>query len=178
AVCTWAVLSSSGPSRIPNYATAPASTAAPAALPDVSQLAAGPGAVALGNWHYDHNNWAEAITHYQRAIALGIDNADVRTDLGNAFRFSSNSPEALKQYAIAQRQNPKHENSLLNTASLHSEVLHDDARAADVWRDFLRRFPDSPSTPRVRQYLSETEARFIQKARSLEQQVKETVTAP
>ncbi len=158
ALCSWAFLSSrSGRSadRVPDYSTAPAAAAIP---PDVSQLAPGPGAVALGNWHYDHNNWLAAITHYQKAISLGLDNADVRTDLGNAFRFSSNAPEALKQYAVAQQKNPRHENSLLNTASLHAEVLHDDAKAAELWREFLRRFPNSAAVPRVKQSLDQLEA--------------------
>jgi tetratricopeptide (TPR) repeat protein len=157
ALCTWAFLSNSGRSanRIPDYTTAPAAPSAASMPPDVSQLAPGPGAVALGNWYYDHSNWAAAITHYQKAISLGIDNADVRTDLGNAFRFTSNAPEALKQYTIAQQKNPRHENSLLNTASLHAEVLHDENKAAQLWREFLRRFPNSAAAPQVRESLSQ-----------------------
>ncbi|MDB6153665.1 MAG: Tetratricopeptide repeat protein [Chthoniobacteraceae bacterium] len=160
ALCTWAFLSSNSgrtAARIPDYtgAVPVATTATP---PDVSQLAPGPGAVALGNWNYDHDNWEAAITHYQKAISLGIDNADIRTDLGNAFRFSSHAPEALKQYAIAQQKNPRHENSLLNTASLHAEVLHDDAKAAELWREFLRRFPNSAALPQVKRSLSQLEA--------------------
>src|SRR5437762_306484 len=56
--------------------------------PDMSGLSAADAAVVRANQAYDHQQWADAIREYQDAIAKGRDNADVRTDLGNAFRFS------------------------------------------------------------------------------------------
>jgi len=62
-------------------------------------------AVVSGNWYYDRKNWARAIEAYEKAIALGADNSDVRTDLGNAYRFSDRPQKALQQYEVAQKQN-------------------------------------------------------------------------
>jgi tetratricopeptide (TPR) repeat protein len=127
---------------------------APAPAADLSGLPPADAAVARGNQAYDHRQWADAIREYQDAIANGRDNADVRTDLGNAFRFSGQGEKALEQYTIAQRQNPQHENSLFNQIGLFMEVMHDPNRAIPVCEEFLRRFPTSEKIPRVRDQLA------------------------
>ncbi|HZE12455.1 MAG TPA: tetratricopeptide repeat protein, partial [Chthoniobacterales bacterium] len=121
--------------------------------PDLSQISTADAAIVRGNQAYDHQQWAEAIREYQDALAQGRDNPDVRTDLGNAFRFSGQPEKALEQYTIAQRQNPQHENSLFNQIGLFMEVMHDPNRAIPVCEDFLRRFPNSEKVPRVREQL-------------------------
>ncbi len=125
--------------------------------PDVSALPPANAALSLANWNYDRQNWPHAIDHYQQAISLGIDNADVRTDLGNCFRFTAAPLKALEQYQLARRQNPQHENSLFNIAGLYDQVLHDPAKAADAWREYLRRFPTAAGADRARQSLGEAE---------------------
>ena len=119
--------------------------------PDVSQLPPTDAARTLANWNYDRQNWTHAIEHYEQAIAAGADNPDVRTDLGNCFRFLGQPQKALEQYEIAQKENPLHENSLFNQIGLFSELLHNKERAAAVARDFLARFPQSPRVESVRQ---------------------------
>jgi tetratricopeptide (TPR) repeat protein len=101
-----------------------------------------------------NSNWkARQQDHYQEAIAKGNDNPDVRTDLGNSFRFSGQPEKALEQYTIAQRQNPQHENSLFNQIGLFMEVVHDPIRAIPVCEEFIKRFPNSEKVPRVREQL-------------------------
>ena len=109
----------------------------------------------LADWNYDRQNWAHAIEHYQEAIARGADNPDVRTDLGNCFRFIGQPEKALEQYKIAQTQNPQHENSLFNQVGLFTEVLHDDQQALAAAREFVTRFPQSPRTQSARQLISQ-----------------------
>jgi tetratricopeptide (TPR) repeat protein len=121
--------------------------------PDVSKASAADAAVVRGNQAYDHQQWADAIGYYQEAIAKGRDNPDVRTDLGNSFRFSGQADKALEQYTIAQRQNPQHENSLFNQIGLLMEVVHDPIRAIPVCEEFIKRFPNSEKVPRVREQL-------------------------
>jgi tetratricopeptide (TPR) repeat protein len=132
-------------------------SAAPAA-PDLSGVSAADAAVVRGNLAYDHQQWAEAIRQYQEAIAKGRDNADVRTDLGNAFRFSGQPEKALEQYTIAQRQDPQHENSLFNQIGLFIEVMHDPIRAIPVCEEFIRRFPSSEKVAKVKQHLQEAKS--------------------
>lgn len=122
---------------------------------NVSNLSPADAAVVRGNQAYDHQLWPDAIREYQDAIAKGRDNPDVRTDLGNAFRFSGQPEKALEQYKIAQRQNPQHENSLFNQIGLFIEVMHDPIRAIPVCEEFILRFPASDKTPRVKEQLQE-----------------------
>lgn len=138
-------------------ATSQVAPAAVAGPPDVSQLPAADAARTLANWNYDRQDWSHAIQHYEEAINLGADNPDVRTDLGNCFRFLGQPEKALEQYQIAQKQNPMHENSLFNQISLFAQYLHDKARAESAARDFLARFPLSPQAAAAKQLLSQSE---------------------
>ena len=161
AAVTWLVMSQrSSPVEKPAPFVTPSAaqnTTAPT-VPDLSGLSAADAAVVRGNLAYDHQQWAEAIRQYQEAIAQGHDNADVRTDLGNSFRFSEQPEKALEQYTIAQRQNPQHENSLFNQIGLLIEVMHDPIRAIPVCEEFIRRFPSSEKVAKVRQQLQEAKS--------------------
>ncbi len=133
----------------------PEAVAPAAEPPDVSQLAPAEAARTLANWNYDRQNWTHAIEHYQAAMAHGTDNPDVRTDLGNCFRFLGQPEKALDQYEIAQKENPLHENSLFNQISLFADLLHDKERAQAVARDFIGRFPQSPRVKLARDRMLE-----------------------
>lgn len=122
--------------------------------PDTSRMSPAQAALMLGNWHYDRKRWPEAITSYQQAIQLGLDNPDVRTDMGNCYRFSSQPQKALEQYRIAQSLNPQHEQSLFNTATLHAQVLNDPVKASEVAREYVRRFPQGQSIVAAKQLLA------------------------
>lgn len=150
---TWLITSQRSKSEFHPLPLSPPATAFNA-TPDVSGLSADDAAVVLGNFAYDHQRWSEAIRQYEQAIASGIDTADVRTDLGNALRFSGQPDKALEQYTIAQRMNPQHENSLFNQISLFTEILHEPTRAIPLCQEFIRRFPTSDKLPVVQQQLA------------------------
>lgn len=109
----------------------------------------------LGNFYYDHQNWPQAIEHYQSAIRQGSDDADIRTDLGNAYRFSGRPDDALLQYTLAQKMNPSHEFSLFNQGGLYLEAYKQPAKAAEVWQEYLARFPNGRSAVAARQLLAQ-----------------------
>lgn len=153
AAITWLIMSQRPASNVRPATTIPPG-AMTAATPDVSGMPPGEAAVALGNFAYDHQRWPEAIRQYEEAIARGVDTADVHTDLGNAFRFSSQPEQALTQYQLAQKLNPQHENSLFNQISLFGEVLNQPARAAQISEEFIRRFPNSEKIPAIREQLA------------------------
>jgi tetratricopeptide (TPR) repeat protein len=155
----WLIMRSSSPERPPNPPLEGLPQSPPTKPPDVSQLAPADAAKRLGDWNYDRHNWPHAIEHYQEAIADGADNPDVRTDLGNCFRFIGEPQKALEQYQIAQTEDPMHENSLFNQAGLYAEVLHDDQRALATAREFLKRFPQSDRAAAARQLISNLEER-------------------
>jgi tetratricopeptide (TPR) repeat protein len=111
-------------------------------------------ALTLGNWYYDHEQWPKAIENYRRAIASGLDNANVRTDLGNALRFIGKPREALDQYRTAQRQNPAHEQSLYNQGALWAFSLNDSKQAVTAWKMYIERFPNGQNVPDAKEFIA------------------------
>ena len=114
----------------------------------------------LGNGYEDHGQWPQAVAAYTQAIAGGIDDPDIRTDLGVAYFKSSQPQKALEQYALAQRQNPQHENSLFNEASAYA-ILGDSARAVSIWRLYLQRFPQGQHVADARSFIAAVQARGL-----------------
>lgn len=109
----------------------------------------------LGNFYYDHQNWPQAIQHYESAIQQGSDDADIRTDLGNAYRFTGRTSDALAQYERAQMMNPGHEFSLFNQGGLYLEVLHQPDKAVERWQEYLVRFPNGANVQAARQLIAQ-----------------------
>lgn len=153
AVATWFFTH-----RAPDTPIASTPAAVSEAAPSVAGLPPAQAAVTLGNWHYDRQRWTQAIEQYEAAIRLGLDNADVRTDLGNCHRFLGQPQKALELYQLAQRQNPQHEQSLFNQAGLYAEMLHDDVKAKAVAREFIARFPASSGAESARKLLARPES--------------------
>jgi tetratricopeptide (TPR) repeat protein len=161
AILTWAILSwqrttTNDGERQRTTTNSPAATDV---LPDVSMLTPSQGAVTLGNWYFDHHNWAKATEQYQKAIGLGLDNADVRSDLGSALRFDNQPEAAAAEYEAAQRENPEHENSLFNLATLYLQSLNQPDRAIALLEQFKTKFPRSGAIPRVDELLQEARKR-------------------
>ena len=122
----------------------------------VSRTAAAQAAREQGNRQEDLGQWTQAIASYRQAIAGGIDNPDIRTDLGVAFFKSSQPQKALEQYVIAQRQDPSHENSLFNEASAYA-VLGDSSRAITIWRTYLQKFPSGQHVSDAKNFIAEVQ---------------------
>ena len=112
----------------------------------------------LGNFYYDHQNWPQAIQHYESAIKQGSDDANIRTDLGNAYRFAGRPSDALAQYALAQQMNPAHEFSLFNQGGLYFEDLRQPAKAIEIWKDYIARFPEGSNVEAARQLIAQAQS--------------------
>lgn len=155
------------PQLQPPIAPAALAAAMPAANPDPTthlptpELTAGqPPAQAdrtLGNFYYDHQNWAQAVRYYESAIKQGSDDADIRTDLGNAYRFAGRPDDALVQYGRAQAMNPAHEFSLFNQGGLFMEDLKQPAKAIEIWKDYIARFPEGRNVEAARQLIAQAQ---------------------
>jgi len=117
-------------------------------------------ALTLGNWYFDHQNWKKAIEKYEAAIKLGIDNADIRTDLGSAYRFSGNAQKALEEYQRAHKEDPKHENSLFNQGAVYVLMLNQPQKGVDVWKQYIKEFPHGQSVENARKLIDHAEKEF------------------
>lgn len=107
-----------------------------------------------GNTAEDAGHWAEAITLYNQAIAGGIDNADLRTDLGVAYFKSGQPQKALEQYALARTLDPHHENSLFNQAAAYAN-LGDSNRAIALWNEYIKEFPQGQHVSDARMLITQ-----------------------
>jgi hypothetical protein len=112
----------------------------------------------LGNFYYDHQNWIQAIARYESAIRQGVDDADIRTDLGNAYRFAGRTDDALAQYHRARQMNPAHEFSLFNQGGLYLEDLKQPAKAVEIWQEYLTRFPTGRNVAAARQLIVQAQS--------------------
>lgn len=155
-------------------ASAPSGPATAVGVPPLS-LTAGldpaHAALNLGNWYEDQAGqaqnagnsalasvaYARSIANYSLAIADGLDNPDIRTDLGVAYYKSGSPQKALTQYQDAQKQNPAHENSLFNQGAAYA-VLGQTPKALTAWQAYLRRFPHGQHVADAQQLISEVQA--------------------
>ena len=151
--------SSSGPLSLPSVSVPNSGTAMQSGSHEpptelTSGMSPSEAALTLGNWHYDHEQWNEATRNYRAAIAGGVDNPNVRTDLGNALRFSDQPKEALQQYQRAQKQDPTHEQSLFNQGALYAVSLKSPRKGIESWQAYLKRFPNGASAKQARELIA------------------------
>ena len=114
-------------------------------------------ALVSGNWFFDHQNWPRAIAAYQVAIKGGIDNPNVRTDLGSSYRFMKQPKQALQQYELAQKQDPKHETSLFNQGAVYAFSMGQTAKGVAIWKETLQKFPNGINAAAARQLIKQAE---------------------
>jgi tetratricopeptide (TPR) repeat protein len=115
-------------------------------------------ALTLGNWYYDHEQWGRAVQEYRRAIAGGINNPNIRTDLGNSLRFSNQPKKALEQYQLAQKMDPTHEQSLFNQGALYASSLGDRQKGIQMWQTYLQRFPNGATADAARSFIAQAQS--------------------
>lgn len=108
----------------------------------------------------DQQQWPQAIIAYKQAIAGGLDNPNIRTDLGVAY-FRSQQPKlALEQYQTAQKQDPNHENSLYNQGSVYA-ISGNSVRAISLWQEYLKRFPTGVHAAEAKTLIGEVQAHGV-----------------
>lgn len=156
-ISTYFIMASGQPRAVAAPPTVMSSTPAltlPAPEP-VTALPPVQGDRELGNFYYDQSNWAQAIHYYEAAMKAGADDANIRTDLGNAYQFAGRPNDALAQYTAAQQLDPNHEFSLFNQGGLYYERLHQPQKAIDVWTEYLRRFPQGRNVAAAQQLIAQ-----------------------
>jgi len=101
-------------------------------------------AVQLGNTYFDAERYPEAITWYEKALAIDPKNADASTDLGVSYYYTNRADEALKQFEASLRIDPKHTKTLLNKGIVLAFGKQDLAGAAESWRKVVELAPNTP----------------------------------
>jgi tetratricopeptide (TPR) repeat protein len=100
--------------------------------------------VQLGNLFFDAEQYPQAITWYEQALALNPADANVSTDLGVAYYYTNQADRALAQFDKSLATDPKHIKTLLNVGIVRAFGKQDLAGAAKAWEQVVAISPDSP----------------------------------
>ena len=99
--------------------------------------------IKLGNFQFDNQNPAAAVTAYENALRLQPGNANVLTDLGIMYRELHRFEDALKAFREAERVQPGHRNALFNQGIVLYYDLKRKDEAEAAWRRLLAADPNA-----------------------------------
>jgi len=114
----------------------------------------------LAHTLFDMGNYRQAIEHYQFILEAQPTNADVRTDLGIAYRRTERSDLAAAAFRRAIQDAPAHRNAHYNLGIVLAHDLHDPAGAVAAWERFLELAPDAPKSADVRRFVQDLKSRL------------------
>jgi len=110
--------------------------------------------VKLGNVYYDGQQFANAISYYERALALHPENVDVRTDMGTAYWYTGNADKALAELQTSLKYQPGHPQTLFNLGWVRWQGKADPKGAVEAWQQLLKANPDYPQKEQVEKYIA------------------------
>jgi tetratricopeptide (TPR) repeat protein len=100
--------------------------------------------VQLANVYFDAERFTDAISWYEKALALDPKNPDVSTDLGVSYYYTNRTEEALKRFEASLKIDPKHTKTLLNKGIVLAFGKEDLKGAAVEWQKVVDLAPSSP----------------------------------
>ena len=100
--------------------------------------------VQLAHVYFDAERFTDAISWYEKALALDPKNADVSTDLGVSYYYTNRTDEALKRFEASLKIDPKHTKTLLNKGIVLAFGKEDLKGAAVEWQKVVDLAPSSP----------------------------------
>lgn len=109
---------------------------------------------------FDLGNYRQSIEHYQLILEIRPTDADVRTDLGIAYRRTDRSDLAAAAFRRAIQDAPRHRNAHYNLGVVLAHDLDDPAGAVAAWERFLELAPDAPNSADVRQAVQDLQNRL------------------
>ena len=100
--------------------------------------------VQLANVYFDAERFTDAISWYEKAVALDPKDADVSTDLGVSYYYTNRTDEALKRFEESLKINPNHTKTLLNKGIVLAFGKEDLKGAAAQWQKVVELAPGTP----------------------------------
>ena len=93
---------------------------------------------------FDGEQYPQAITWYEQALALNPRDANVSTDLGVAYYYTNQPDRALTQFEQSLAVDPRHIKTLLNIGIVRAFGKQDLAGAGKAWQQVVDLAPESP----------------------------------
>jgi cytochrome c-type biogenesis protein CcmH/NrfG len=109
--------------------------------------------VQLANVYFDAERFTDAISWYEKALALDPKDADVSTDLGVSYYYTNRTEEALQRFEASLKIDPKHTKTLLNKGIVLAFGKEDLKGAAVEWQKVVDLAPASPEGQAARRAL-------------------------
>jgi tetratricopeptide (TPR) repeat protein len=109
--------------------------------------------LALGNEHFDSNQYMDAIEAYDKALEIKPNSPNVLTDQGVMFKRLGWFDRAIENFSKANEIDPTHATSVYNLGIIYRYDLQDFPKAQEAWTKFLEISPTGPGSDRVRQDL-------------------------
>lgn len=99
--------------------------------------------IKLGNYCFDHDLPAKAVTAYERALELKPMNVGVWSDLGVMYRRTKQFQKAVDAFAHAGALDKKHVVSRFNMGIVYLHDLNDRVNAKKAWESVLAIDPNA-----------------------------------
>jgi len=100
-------------------------------------------ALQLANTYFDGARYTDAITWYEKALALDPKNVDASTDLGVSYYYTNQADRALTQFDYSLGLDARHTKTLLNQGIVLAFGKENLEGAAASWRRVVEIAPDS-----------------------------------
>jgi cytochrome c-type biogenesis protein CcmH/NrfG len=100
--------------------------------------------IQLGNMYFDAEQYPQAITYYEQAMALDDRDPNVSTDLGVAYYYTNQPDRAIAQFTHSLSLDARHTKTLLNLGIVRAFGKQDLAGAQQAWEQVVAIAPSSP----------------------------------
>ncbi|HMK30885.1 MAG TPA: tetratricopeptide repeat protein [Terriglobales bacterium] len=103
----------------------------------------------IGNAYYDAQQYSDAITYYQKSLAIRPQDVDVRSDMGSCYFYTGDTDRAISEFEKGLKYNPSHAGTLFNMGIVKWQGRMDPAGALQAWEKLLQTNPDYPNKAKV-----------------------------
>lgn len=109
--------------------------------------------VQLADAYFDAERWDDAITWYERALAIDPASVDASTDLGISYFYSDRPDRALAQFERSLKLDPNHTKTMLNKGIVLAFGKEDIRGATEEWKKVVTLAPSSVEGQAARKFL-------------------------
>lgn len=113
---------------------------------------------ALGNYHYDREEWKGAIEAYEKARRKAPKNSALLSDLGAAHRNAGEFELAVAYFRKSREADPEHWQALLNWVLVEAFDRRNPAEAQRLFDELKQRHPEIPQLDRIQSQISSLRA--------------------
>lgn len=106
-----------------------------------------------GSFATQAGRWEQAVSCYEKCLALDADRQEARLNLGVAYLKSNAPAKGLEQFEVLVRINPNHAEAHLYAGAVNNEHLGEPAKAVEHWKRFLEIAPNHKQAESVRRLL-------------------------